>query len=69
MNRPKKILIRAAGIVILAGIAVVLLAPPISEKRESRRVKAMLLQVQTALQNYHVDEEIYPRRMMTGEPN
>ena len=66
MNRLKKILIRATGVVILAGAAAVLLAPPIAEKRESRRVKAMLLQVQAALQNYHVDEEIYPRRMMTG---
>ena len=66
MNRLNKILIRATGVVILAGLAAVLLAPPIAEKRESRRVKAMLLQVQAALQNYHVDEEIYPRRMMPG---
>lgn len=66
MNRLKKILIRATGVVILAGVAAVLLSPSIAEKRESRRVKAMLLQVQAALQNYHVDEEIYPRRMMPG---
>jgi len=55
MNRLKKILIRATGVVILAGVAAVLLSPSIAEKRESRRVKAMLLQVQAALQNYHVD--------------
>jgi hypothetical protein len=36
------------------------------EKRTERRVRTLLLAVQEGLQRYHVKEELYPKRMMTG---
>lgn len=50
---------------VVAGI-VILVAGPIMEKRTDRKVRAMLLQIQEGLQRYHIDEEIYPRRMQRG---
>ena len=41
--------------------------PSITEKRLDRQVRSALLTLQQALQNYHVDEELYPTRTpMTG---
>ena len=43
-----------------------IVGPFLLEKRLERRVRAMLLQVQEGLQRYHVKEELYPKRIMTG---
>ena len=60
-------LVRSAGLGLVVAIGAVLLVPPLLEKRTERRVRAMLLSVQEALQRYHVDEELYPKRMMSGQ--
>lgn len=66
MIQTGSLLLRVCGVLVLLAIAAGLLRGSLEEKREVRRVRAMLLTVQSALQNYHVDEEIYPRRMMKG---
>lgn len=58
--------IRGIGLLLVAAGGVVILGGPFREAREDRRVRAMLLEVQEALQNFHVREEIYPRRIMDG---
>lgn len=60
-------LVRSAGLGLVVAIGAVLLVPPLLEKRTERRVRAMLLSVQEALQRYHVKEELYPKRMMSGQ--
>lgn len=64
--KPRSLIIRVFGLVLVAGAGVVLFLPPLEAKREEYRVRAMLLTVQEALQKFHVVEEIYPRSMMKG---
>lgn len=63
MNRS---LLRALGLLVVVAIGATVFVPPFLEKRTERRVRAMLLAVQEALQRYHVKEELYPKRMMDG---
>lgn len=66
MKSGKSILIRMVGLLGVAGIAVAILFDPIAEARRARRITEVLLTVQEALQRYHVQEEIYPKRAMKG---
>lgn len=66
MKRRRSPHIRILGLAGLSLAAGVLVGIPLAEKREERRVRAMLLTVQEGLQNFHVKEEIYPRELMTG---
>ncbi len=51
----------------VAAAVLAFLLPAFAEKRLDRQVRATLLEIQTALQNYHVAEELYPvRTPMTG---
>ncbi len=50
--------------VCLLGLALVL--PQIRQRELDRRVKAFMLEVQAGLQKYHVAEEQYPAKAMTG---
>lgn len=59
-------ILRLAGLLIVLAIGAALLVPPLLEKRTERRVRTLLLAVQEGLQRYHVKEELYPKRMMTG---
>lgn len=59
--------LRSAGLLSVIAIGTLILLPPIEAKRTERRVRAMLLAVQEALQRYHVQEELYPKRMMNGQ--
>jgi len=59
-------ILRIAGLLIVLAIGAALLVPPLLEKRTERRVRTLLLAVQEGLQRYHVQEELYPKRMMTG---
>ena len=63
---PPSILSRFAGLTVVIFVAGVLIGLPLSEKRLERRVRVMLLAVQEGLQRYHVKEELYPKKMMTG---
>jgi len=65
-NGAGSILVRLVGLLSIAAIGALLVAPPLLEKRQERRVKSVLLDIQEALQEYHVDEELYPERMMSG---
>lgn len=66
MKKAASISIRLFGLLLIAGVGGILIALPLADKREERRVRDMLLTVQEALQNYHVAEELYPRNFMTG---
>lgn len=66
MTAKKSVLVRLAGFVVVAGVAAILLGVPLREKRQEKRIRTLLLQVQEAVQNYHVDEELYPKRRMPG---
>ena len=58
---------RIAIPLVLAAAVLAFLLPAFAEKRLDRQVRATLLEVQEALQNYHVDEELYPTKTpMTG---
>jgi len=57
---------KSIGLLFILAIGAVILLPPLQAKRTERRVRAMLLTVQEALQRYHVKEELYPKRMMNG---
>jgi len=59
-------ILRLAGLLIVLAVGAALLVPPLLEKRTERRVRTLLLAVQEGLQRYHVKEELYPKRMMTG---
>jgi hypothetical protein len=65
MAMPSK-LRRLLGLLLVLAIGAAILLPPLQAKRTERRVRAMLLAVQEALQRYHVQEELYPKRMMNG---
>lgn len=54
------------GLAVVVAVGVGMFAPPLIEKRSERRVRTALLAVQEGLQRFHVREEIYPRRAMTG---
>jgi hypothetical protein len=58
--------LKTAGLLAVIAIGASILLPPLQAKRTERRVRAMLLSVQEALQRYHVKEELYPKRMMNG---
>lgn len=58
---------RFVGLLILIGAAAFLMASPIREARQERRVRSMLLDVQEGLQNYHISEELYPKQRMSGK--
>ena len=60
------LVVRFAGFFVIAGIGLVLIGREVVAKRTERSVRVMLLTVQEALQRYHVDEEQYPPRAMTG---
>ena len=45
---------------LAAGVYAIALAPAIRAKRTDEGVKTLLLAVQRAMQDYHVEEEIYP---------
>jgi hypothetical protein len=62
----KSIFIRLTGLLVVIAAAVVLIGLPLAEKRTERRVRAMLLAVQEGLQRYHVAEELYPKKRMSG---
>ncbi len=57
---------RLTGFFLLLAAVTGLLLPAFAAKRLDSGVKDLLREVQVALQNYHVDEEIYPRSRMTG---
>ena len=60
-------IVRIAISCVLAAAVLAFLLPAFAEKRLDRQVRSTLLEVQEALQNYHVDEELYPvRTPMTG---
>ncbi len=63
----KRLLIRVPGVILVAAVGVVLLGGPLREARLEKRVRALLLQVQEGLQRYHVAEELYPKRPLSGE--
>jgi hypothetical protein len=62
----KSIGIRTAGFLLVAAGAALLLARPLQQERLERRIRTLLLEVQEGLQRYHVKEEIYPKRAMSG---
>lgn len=62
----KSIFIRLTGLLVVIAAAVVLIGLPLVEKRTERRVRAMLLALQEGLQRYHVAEELYPKKRMSG---
>lgn len=66
MKAKRSVLVRLAGLVAVTGIAAILLGVPLREKRQEKRIRTLLLEIQEAVQNYHVDEELYPKRMMSG---
>ncbi|MDC0276230.1 hypothetical protein OAL00_04800 [Verrucomicrobiales bacterium] len=57
---------RIIGLLILVALWLGIMLPAFSEKRLDGQVKELLREVQTALQNYHVDEELYPKSKMSG---
>ncbi|MEX2579231.1 MAG: hypothetical protein WD342_09240 [Verrucomicrobiales bacterium] len=59
-------LIRLSGLALVAAAGAWLVGAPLQKKRTELRLRTMLLEVQEALQNYHVAEELYPKRMMSG---
>ncbi len=60
-------IVRVLLTLTIAAVVLAFLLPAFSEKRLDRQVRATLLEVQQALQNYHVEEELYPvRTPMTG---
>lgn len=66
MNSMKSFLVRSLGLAAVIVVGGWILVPSLLEKRTERRVRAMLLTVQEALQRYHVEEELYPKTMMSG---
>ncbi len=65
-SRWKSRLQRTAGLVLVLTVGALLVAPPLQEKRIERRIRAALLAVQEGLQRYHVEEELYPKKRMSG---
>jgi len=63
---PRSFFFRLVGLLFVIAAAVVLIGLPLAEKRTERRVRAMLLTVQEGLQRYHVAEELYPKKRMSG---
>lgn len=60
-------IVRITITLVLAAIVLAFLLPAFAEKRLDRQVRSTLLEVQEALQNYHVDEELYPiKTPLTG---
>lgn len=58
---------RGCWLALVAGVLAVPLGLGVAEVRERARHKALLLEVQRALQAYHVDQEMYvPREEMAG---
>lgn len=66
MKPMKSLLVRSLGLAAVIAVGGWIFLPSLLEKRTERRVRAMLLTVQEALQRYHVAEELYPKRMMNG---
>lgn len=63
----RSVFVRALLFAVLAVAAVALLVPGFRSIRHEHQVKSLLLEIQRSLQNWHVAEEIYPRRtLMTG---
>ena len=58
--------IRFLGLVVVVAIGAAIFVPSLQAKREEYRVRALVLKLQEGLQNFHVQEEIYPRKMMKG---
>ena len=58
---------RIIGLLILVALWLGIMLPAFSEKRLDGQVKDLLREVQTALQNYHVDEELYPKSKMSDQ--
>lgn len=57
---------RLIGLLLLVTATAGMVTPAWRAERLDRRERAMLLQVQEALQRYHVAEELYPKRPMQG---
>ncbi|MEQ1841620.1 MAG: hypothetical protein ABL994_14530, partial [Verrucomicrobiales bacterium] len=57
---------RSAGLLLVFALGAILILPALNEKRTERRIRATLLAVQEGLQRYHVEEELYPKKMMSG---
>ena len=64
--KTRSLFIRSLGLAGIAGAGAFLFWSPLQAKREEYRVRSLLLTVQESLQNFHVKEEIYPRKMMSG---
>lgn len=62
----KRWTIRIVGIAMVLTLGGILLREPVKQKQLNRRVKTLLLEVQEGLQKYHVDEEVYPGKVMKG---
>ncbi len=60
------LIVRLTGVILLAAVGSLLVGRPLAMKRQEGRIRTTLLAVQEALQRYHVSEEIYPKKMMTG---
>ena len=63
----KSLLVRTAILAVIVAAMISLLAPRFRVIRHEHQVKSALLEIQRALQDWHVAEEIYPRQTpMTG---
>lgn len=65
-RKPKSLLFRLVGLLVVIGVGGLLIGRPLEEKRTERRVREILLTVQEGLQRYHVAEELYPKKPMKG---
>jgi hypothetical protein len=57
----KSLWVRATIFGVIAGSAIALLVPSFQVIRHEHQVKTVLLEIQRALQEWHVAEEVYPR--------
>lgn len=61
------VFVRTVLFAILAAAAIALLVPGFRAIRHEHQVKTLLLEIQRSLQDWHVAEEVYPRKTpMTG---
>ena len=63
----RSILVRTILFAVFAAAAITLLVPGFRSIRHEHQVKGLLLEIQRSLQDWHVAEEVYPRKTpMTG---
>ena len=58
----KSFLVRGTILLVIAGAAIALLVPSFQVIRHEHQVKSVMLEIQRALQEWHVAEEVYPRQ-------